>query len=174
MISASQLKIYSHSFKYHESHRPCDPLRLHLRSQRLDRRHPWHPWSCQQVHLQRHQIRTVPFSLFSIHKVIPTLTNKTAAAELTHDLNNPANQTMTGIDTTTWSQIRTAFGVPNPNCSKPGQTYISGSELSCLGILWKYFVPLNGCTWFIPQSHYLNQFNTIKFSSSLPPIFTHS
>ena len=52
---------------------------------------------------------------------------------------------MTGIDTTTWGEIRTFFGIPNPNCTAPGG-YITGANLVCLNILWKYFVPLNGCT----------------------------
>ena len=96
------------------------------------------------MRLRRHQIRTVRISTCSL-KLIPSLTNKTAASELNHDLLNPTNQTMTGIDTTTWGEIRTYFGIPNPNCTAPGG-YISGVDLTCLNILWKYFTPLNGCT----------------------------
>jgi hypothetical protein len=97
------------------------------------------------VRLRRHQVRTVSVALGRL-KLIPNLTNTTAAAELKHDLLNPTNQTMTTIDDTTWAQIRTYFGIPNPNCDTTHKGYISGSELTCLGILWKYFVPLNGCT----------------------------
>ena len=145
MISAV-IKIYLYYLKYHESDHSTHCTRHPLCRQWMDLHHPRHPWSCQQVHLQRHQVRTVSQPLFSLKNVIPTLTNKTAASELTHDLNNPTNQTMTGIDTTTWKQIYTYFGVPGQNCSTAGQTYITGSGLTCLGVLWKYFVPLNGCT----------------------------
>jgi len=100
------------------------------------------------MRLRRHQIRTVLISLCSL-KLIPALTNKTAAAALQHDLNNPTNMTMTSIDATTWGEIRTYFGIPNPNCTTVtigGVATIPQADLSCLNVLWKYFVPLNGCT----------------------------
>ena len=140
------IKIYSYYLKYHEgSSSPHNP-RDHVSRQRLGLNHSRHSRCCLSLHLQRHQIRTVSVLLSRINKVIPTLVNKTAAAALTHDLNNPTHQTMTGIDVATWKQIYTYFGVPGQNCSKTGQTYISGSGLTCLNVLWKYFVPLNGCT----------------------------
>ena len=72
------------------------------------------------------------------------ITNTSEATLLNNSLNDPAKNPMSEISVQAWTAIYTYFKVPNA-CAKVTTGYISGSNLPCLGVLWKYYVPPNAC-----------------------------
>jgi hypothetical protein len=50
--------------------------------------------------------------------------------------------TLSAIDNGSVAQIFGFFGIQDPKCDKDGNGLVDKDETSCLGKLWKYYVPV--------------------------------
>ena len=75
---------------------------------------------------------------------LPSLTNKTTADALKKDLDQTdgTKMTLAAIDNASVTQIFSFFGIQDPKCDKDGNGLVDKDETSCLGKIWKYYVPV--------------------------------